>query len=95
MSNPLMQMMSGASSAPNGMASLGNIVRMLRSGNPEQIAHQLMQQNPQFRAFVQAERCKLLDPLGGQQTLLGTFEVKCKLGYEVSGTIHVIIAESK
>lgn len=61
MSNPLMQMMSGASSAPNGMASLRNIVRMLRSGNPEQIAQQLMQQNPQFRAFVQANQGKSPD----------------------------------
>ena len=61
MSNPLMQMMPGATAAPNGMASLGNIVRMLRSGNPEQIAHQLMQQNPQFRAFVQANQGKSPD----------------------------------
>ena len=61
MSNPLMQMMPGATAAPNGMASLGNIVRMLRSGNPEQIAQQLMQQNPQFRAFVQANQGKSPD----------------------------------
>lgn len=69
MSNPLMQMMSGASSAPNGMASLGNIVRMLRSGNPEQIAHQLMQQNPQFRAFVQANQGKSPDQVARENGL--------------------------
>lgn len=69
MSNPLMQMMSGASSAPNGMASLGNIVRMLRSGNPEQIAQQLMQQNPQFRAFVQANQGKSPDQVARENGL--------------------------
>lgn len=69
MSNPLMQMMSGASSAPNGMASLGNIVRMLRSGNPEQIAQQLMQQNPQFRAFVQANQGKSPDQVARENSV--------------------------
>lgn len=64
MSNPLMQAMTGATMAPSGMgagnpmASLGHIVQMLRSGNPEQIAQSLMQQNPQFRAFVQANQGK-------------------------------------
>lgn len=62
--NPLMQAMAGAPAAnpgPNGqnpMASLGNIARMLRSNNPEQVARNLMQQNPQFRAFVQANQGK-------------------------------------
>lgn len=62
--NPLMQAMAGAPAAapnPNGqnpLASLGNIARMLRSNNPEQIARNLMQQNPQFRAFVQANQGK-------------------------------------
>lgn len=69
MSNPLMQMMPGATAAPNGMASLGNIVRMLRSGNPEQIAHQLMQQNPQFRAFVQANQGKSPDQVARENGL--------------------------
>lgn len=55
MSNPLLM---GGAPAPsnNPMASLGNIIKMLRSGNPEQIAQQLMQQNPQFRAFMQANQ---------------------------------------
>lgn len=69
MSNPLMQMMPGASAAPNGMGSLGNIVRMLRSGNPEQIARQLMQQNPQFRAFVQANQGKSPDQVARENGL--------------------------
>ena len=57
MSNPLMSLMGGAPvPANNPMASLGNIMQMLRSGNPEQIAQALMQQNPQFRAFMQANQ---------------------------------------
>lgn len=59
MSNPLMSLMGGAPApANNPMASLGNIMQMLRSGNPEQIAQALMQQNPQFRAFMQANQGK-------------------------------------
>lgn len=64
MSNPLMQAMSGAqgtamtTSGGNPMASLGHIMQMLRSGNPEQIAQQMMQSNPQFKAFVESNRGK-------------------------------------
>lgn len=61
MSNPLMQAMgmpAASAGGANAMASLGRIMQMLRSGNPEQIAQSLMQQNPQFRAFVQANQGK-------------------------------------
>ena len=59
MSNPLMQMMGGApTGSTGGMGNLSNIIRMLKSGNPEQIAQNLMQSNPQFRAFVEANRGK-------------------------------------
>lgn len=59
MNNPLMQSMGGASSgAPGSLAQLKNIVGMLRSGNPQQIAQNLMQQNPQFKAFVEANQGK-------------------------------------
>lgn len=55
MSNPLMQSMGGAPSGELGnLAQLRNIVGLLRSGNPQQIAQSLMQQNPQFKAFVEA-----------------------------------------
>lgn len=57
MSNPLMQAM--GMMQPNGnMTALVNIMRMLRSGNPEQIAMNLMQRNPQFRSFVEMNRGK-------------------------------------
>lgn len=38
--------------------NMQSIVNMLKSGNPEQIAMNLMQQNPQFRAFVDANKGK-------------------------------------
>lgn len=57
--NPLMQMMGGASSGRSGgNGGLGNLVQMLRSGNPEQIARQMMQSNPQFKAFIEANHGK-------------------------------------
>lgn len=57
MNNPLMQAM-GNANASNGMDRLINIARMVKSGNPEQIAQRLMMQNPQFRQFVEANRGK-------------------------------------
>lgn len=58
--NPLMQSIGNAAPAVNHgtMANLSNIVRLMRNGNPEQIARNMMQQNPQFRAFVQANQGK-------------------------------------
>lgn len=53
--NPLMMAMQGASS-PTG--NVMNVLQMLKSGNPEQIAQNLMQQNPQFKAFMEANRGK-------------------------------------
>lgn len=57
MSNPLMGIMNGGPTN-NGMTRLMNIAQMVRNGNPEQIAQNLMQQNPQFRQFVEANRGK-------------------------------------
>lgn len=38
--------------------NLVNVIQMLKSGNPEQIAMNLMQRNPNFKAFVDANRGK-------------------------------------
>lgn len=38
--------------------NLVNIIQMLKSGNPEQIAMNLMNKNPQFRQFVEANKGK-------------------------------------
>lgn len=56
--NPLMMAMNGS----NGkMAQAMQVMKMLRSGNPEQIAQQMMQSNPQFRKFVEENKGK--DPM--------------------------------
>lgn len=53
--NPLMQAMNGGN---NKMAQAMQVMKMLRFGNPEQIAQQMMQNNPQFRQFVEANKGK-------------------------------------
>ena len=56
--NPLMMAMQGANSYTDKMAQVANLMRMVKSGNPEQIAQQMMQNNPQFRQFVEANKGK-------------------------------------
>lgn len=53
--NPLFQAMSGGN---NKMAQVANVMKMLKSGNPEQMAMQMMQNNPQFRQFVEQNKGK-------------------------------------
>lgn len=52
--NPLLNAMNGNRSN-NGLAQ---ILSMLKSGNPEQIAQNLIQRNPQFKAFMEANKGK-------------------------------------
>lgn len=52
--NPLLNAMSGNRSNDG----LVQILSMLKSGNPEQIAQNLMQRNPQFKAFMEANKGK-------------------------------------
>lgn len=56
--NPLMMAMQGANSPMNKMGQVANVLKMLRSGNPDQIAQQMMRSNPQFRQFVEANKGK-------------------------------------
>lgn len=56
--NPLMMAMQSANNPVNKMGQVANLMKMLRAGNPEQIAQQMMQNNPQFRKFVEANRGK-------------------------------------
>ena len=53
--NPLMMAMQGGN---NKVAQVMQVMKMLRSGNPDQIAQQMMQSNPQFRQFVEANKGK-------------------------------------
>lgn len=55
--NPLIQSMGVTPTNPS-VPNLGNIIRMLKSGNPEQMAANLMQNNPQFKAFVESNKGK-------------------------------------
>lgn len=59
--NPLMMAMQGSNSPMNKMGQIANLMKMLHSGNPEQIAQQMMQNNPQFRQFVEANKGKTPD----------------------------------
>ena len=56
--NPLMVAMQGANNPMNKMRQVANLMKMLRNGNPDQIAQQMMQSNPQFRQFVEQNKGK-------------------------------------
>ena len=51
--NPLMQAMTGGR-----MNQAMDMLRMLRNGNPQQMFQSMMQNNPQFRQFVEANKGK-------------------------------------
>ena len=50
--NPLFQAMSGGMTGGNNQ--IATLMQMLRGGNPEQIAQQMMQSNPNFKRFMDA-----------------------------------------
>lgn len=50
--NPLFQAMSG------GNNQIASLMQMLRGGNPEQIARQMMQSNPRFKQFMEQNKGK-------------------------------------
>ena len=52
--NPLTDSINNVSNSEK----IKNVIKMLRSGNPEQIAQNLMAQNPQFRSFMQQNQGK-------------------------------------
>lgn len=43
---------------PNPLRSAMQAVNMMRNANPEQIMHQMMQSNPQFAEFINANEGK-------------------------------------
>ena len=56
--NPLMTAMQKFNNVSQNMNQLKNVFQMLRTGNPDQIAMQMMQNNPQFRKFVESNKGK-------------------------------------
>lgn len=60
--NPLMQAMAGSFNAPrNNFSQIVGMIRALQSGNPQQMFQNMMQNNPQFRQFMEANKGK--DPM--------------------------------
>lgn len=51
--NPLASMMNNGPQNP-----ITNVLQMLKAGDPNQIAARLMQSNPQFKQFVEANKGK-------------------------------------
>jgi len=45
----------------------------------------------QFDLTIEKQKIVQADPIKS----FGAYEVKCKLGYEVTGTIHVLVIEEK
>ena len=69
-------------------AKAGGAGKLFGSVTSKEISEALKEQcgiSIEKNKIVQAEPIKTF----------GTFEVKCKLGFEVSGTIHVIVTEAK
>ena len=54
--NPLFQAMSGGMTGGNNQ--IATLMQMLRGGNPEQIAQQMMQSNPRFKQFMEQNKGK-------------------------------------
>ena len=69
-------------------AKAGSAGRLFGAVTSKEIAEALAQQHDihiEKNQIVQAEPIKQF----------GSFEVKCKLGYEITGTIHVMVTEEK
>lgn len=54
--NPLFQAMTGGNMGR--MQQIASVMQMLKSGNPEQIAQQMMQSNPRFKQFMEQNKGK-------------------------------------
>lgn len=72
--NPLMNAM--GKQTPNSSSNISALIQMLKSGNPTQIAQTMMQNNPQFRQFVQQHKGKTPD------------QVARELGIDLSGIMN-------
>lgn len=69
-------------------AKAGQGGRLFGSVTSKEISEAL---KAQFQLDISKAKIVLPEPIKG----FGTFEVKCKLGYEVTGTIYVIVTEEK
>ena len=69
-------------------ARAGDNGKLFGSVTSKEIAEGL---NEQFGLNVEKNKIVLPEPIKA----FGTFEVKCKLGYEISGMINLVVAEKK
>ena len=69
-------------------AKAGQGSRLFGSVTSKEIAEALKEQ---YQLDVNKSKIVQADPIKS----FGSFEVKCKLGYEVTGTIHVLVVEEK
>ena len=75
--NPLFQAMNGGNMGK--MQQIAGVMQMLKSGNPELIAQQMMQSNPQFRQFVEANKGKNPEQVAKENGIdLGSFMSQLK-----------------
>lgn len=64
--NPLIRSTVNNNPALSNFAQISNIINMLRSGNPQQIAINLMQKNPQFKNFINLNKGKSPDQVANE-----------------------------
>ena len=69
-------------------AKAGQGGRLFGSVTSKEISEAL---KAQFQLDVNKSKIVLAEPIKG----FGSYEVRCKLGYEVPGTIYVLVAEEK
>ena len=70
--NPLFQAMNGGNLGK--MQQIAGVMQMLKSGNPEQIAQQMMQSNPRFKQFMEANKGKSPEQVAKENGIdLGSF----------------------
>ena len=69
-------------------AKAGQGGRLFGSVTSKEISEALKSQH---KLDINKTKIVLADPIKS----FGTFEVKCKLGHEVVGTIHIVVAEQK
>lgn len=64
--NPLIRSTVNNNPALSNFAQISNIINMLKSGNPQQIAINLMQKNPQFKNFMDLNKGKSPDQVANE-----------------------------
>jgi len=69
-------------------AKAGNGGRLFGSVTSKEISDALAQQH---NISIEKNKIVMSDPIKS----FGSFEVKCKFGYEISGIIHLVVTEEK